>query len=189
MTQYFLKSVDLMIDVEKKEEQVSLFKKLINSFASTFKTRKKRPTTIAMENIRKMYKTLKSEEVTIGCGFRISGSSFENELLLAQRKRQISNSQLNLMRDFEQLVKLLSSFVEEPKEEVYEFEVTIEVPKPKKLYKATTYEKITILERWVKIGYKMYRRHFNVWSGESYIVVDGDVYDIKTDRYGREYLA
>lgn len=185
MTQYF-KTLDIVLDVEKKKEQVSLFKKLVNSLC----TRKKRPTTTALENIRKMYKTLKHEEVYPHSAISIKNLNFEFEILNAlDASRSISANKLNLMRDFERLVELLSTFVEEPKEDTYEIEITFERPKPKKVKKVTTYEKITILERWVKIGYKMYRRQFNPWTGESYIVVDGDVYNIKSDRYGREYLA
>jgi hypothetical protein len=185
MTQYF-KSFDLILDVKRKEEQISLFKKLINSFSC-----KKRPATIAMENIRKMYKTLQSDKVSKGSAFRVINNQFDYELLHALDFRHFeSNNKFNLMRDFEQLVKLLQSFCDEPRrEKEYDIEITIEVPKPKKLRKVTTYEKITILERWVKIGYKMYRRHFDSWTGDSYIVVDGDVYNIKCDRYGTEFLA
>lgn len=184
MTQYF-KTVDIVLDTPKKEEQVSLFKKLINSFC----TRKKRPTTTAMENLRKLYKTIKTEEVYPYSVVQIN-NVFEHEFFnVLNTSKTRSEKQLNLMRDFAELVELLSTFVEQPKEDTYEIEITIERPKPKKLKKVTTYEKITILERWVKIGYKMYRRQFNTWTGESYIVVDGDVYNIKSDRYGREYLA
>lgn len=186
MTEQYFKTIDIVLDTNKKDEQVSLFKKLISSFC----TKKKRPGTVAMENIRKMYKFVKSPENNFNKTIRINNLNFEYDILgLLDPRHLQSSNRLKLMRDFEQLVKLLSSFVEEPKEDTYEIEIVIETPKPKKLKKVTTYEKITILERWVKIGYKMYRRNFNVWTGESYIVVDGDVYDIKSDRYGREYLA
>jgi hypothetical protein len=180
--QQYLKSFDLIFDVEEKEERVSWFKKLFKSCS-----RKKRPTTIARENIIKMFKVVKTGESTRG--FRIQNPSLEYELLQAQRQCE-SIQAYNLMSDFERLVDLLTSFVEEPERKpCYEVEVTIEVPRPKKLRKVTTYDKITILERWVKIGYKMYRRQFDCFTGEEYIIVDGDVYDIKCDRYGREYLA
>lgn len=185
MTEQYFKTIDIILDVEKKEERVSLFKQMMNSLFG----KKKKATTVARDNIAKLFKTVKKEEVLPYSILRLN-NSFEFELFDALKSyKSVSSKQLNLMRDFEELVELLSTFVEEPKEDTYEIEITFERPKPKKLKKVTTYEKITILERWVKIGYKMYRRHFNVWTGESYIVVDGDVYNIKSDRYGREYLA
>jgi hypothetical protein len=108
-------------------------------------------------------------------------------------KNKASNKYF-LMRDFDKLVKLLSEYCDEDckckrvKDNKYEIEITVEVPKPKKLRKVTTYDKVTILERWVKIGYEMYRRQFDWKTGDEYIVVDGDVYLIKCGRDGIEYL-
>ena len=183
MTQYF-KTIDIVLDTIQKEEQVSLFKKLFGGLC-----RKKRPSTVAMENIKKLYKTIRTEEIHPYSVVRLN-NTFEHEFFnVLNTSKTRSEKQLNLMRDFTELIELLSTFVEQPKEDVYEIEISFERPKPKKVKKVTTYEKITILERWVKIGYKMYRRQFNPWTGASYIVVDGDVYDAKSDRYGREYLA
>ena len=180
--QKLFESFDIIFDVEEKEERKSCLRKLWESI-----TCKHRPSTIAMKNIRAMYKSALTDEECDG--YRINTRSFDYELLQAARRKKESKKQYNLMSDFERLVKLLTSYVEEPERPEYEIEVTIEVPKPKKLRKVTTYDKITILERWVKIGYQMYRRHFDAYSGDEYIVVDGDVYEIKCDRYGREYLA
>jgi hypothetical protein len=189
MQQYF-KSFAIVLDEGKKEEHVSCFKRLYRSVFGS----KKKPTTIAMENIKKMFKTIKTES-TVGDRFFVKDNSFEFELLRRTKCRNkfcANTTEYNLMRDFERLVELLTSFVEEPKckcKPAYEVEVTIELPRPKKLRKVTTYDKITILERWVKIGYEMYRRQFDVFSGDEYIVVDGDVYYIKCNRHGQEYLA
>ena len=180
MKQY-LKSFDLILDIEEQKERVCWFKKLFNRF-----TCKKRPSTIAMENIRKMFKEVNTEKRVRG--FRVHNECFEHDLL-SELTRERSSKEYNLMRNFEELVELLSSFVEERRKPAYEIEVTIEVPRPKKLRKVTVYDKITILERWVKIGYKMYRRQFDAWTGDEYIIVNGDTYDIKCDHYGKEYLA
>jgi hypothetical protein len=179
--QKIFESFDIIFGIEERKERKSCFQRLFQSI-----TRKKRPSTTAMENIRKMYKGLLADDSTRG--FRVHNRLFDYELLHEKCRRE-SKKEYNLMSDFERLVKLLTSFVEEPEEPCCEIEVTIEVPRPKKLRKVTTYDKITILERWVKIGFQMYRRQLDVFTGDEYIVVDGDVYNIKRDRYGREYLA
>ena len=105
----------------------------------------------------------------------------------------VNTNKYFLMRDFDKLVKLLNEYLgDKPKvkkSKEYEIEITIERPKVKKLRKVTSYDKVTILERWVKIGYEMYRRQLDSFTGVEFIVVDDDVYLIKRDRYGREYLA
>lgn len=183
MTQY-LKHFAIILDDEKKEKNVSFLKKLINSVSEKLGA-KKRPTQRAFIKILEQQLSYK-DAITIN-------SDFEFGYVPRIKKAIKISSDTNkyfLMKDFDQLVKLLSEFCEEPKRKhEYEIEVTIERPKPKRLKKVTVYDKITILERWVKIGYKMYRRQFDSFSGDEYIVVDGDVYDIKRDRYGREYLA
>jgi hypothetical protein len=170
MTQYLKRNVSIVMDNEDTKKNKCFFTKLIDSLSDKLRG-KKHPITTKLQEL------LAQEE-------------FEYESIIHFGSRESSNKQF-LMRNFDELVDLLKEFCEEPKrkEREYEIEITVERPKRRKLKKVDVYEKITILERWVKIGYKMYRRQFDSFSGDEYIVVDGDVYDIRRDRYGREYLA
>jgi len=185
MTQQFFKSFAIVVDEEKKTRQLNCFQKLVNAINSKFNRGKK-------TDSEKFLKQLLSMNLTLGDAVQINDSQFDYSIIRKEQTRRLDEANINkyfLMKDFEKVLELLRLYAEEPVENTVDIEITIEIPKPKKLKKVTTYEKITVLERWVKIGYKMYRRHFNPWTGDSYIVVDGDVYDIKSDRYGREYLA
>ena len=178
----------IILDDPRKSKNTTCFKKLINALSE--KLTNHRPGTVEAQNILKMYRSIQ-KEASYGDGFFVRSSSFEHDLLKdAFRKSSASTKQFNLMRDFESLLELLASICEEPKRKrEIDIEITVEVPRPKKLKKVTSYEKITILERWVKIGFQMYPKNFDTFSGEEYIVVDGDVYLIKQNRYGQEYLA
>jgi hypothetical protein len=184
MTNNF-KHFAIILDDEKKEKNASLLKRLINSVSEKLGV-KKRPTQRSFIKMMEQQLSYK-DAITINEHLELS---YVPRIKKAVKISSDTNKYF-LMRDFDKLVELLSEFCEEPKkrEKQYEIEITIERPKTKKIRKVTTYDKITILERWVKIGYKMYRRQFDSFSGDEYIVVDGDVYDIKYDRYGREYLA
>jgi len=168
MTQQYFKHIAIELDSKEKKTNKCFFTKLIDSLSSKLK-REKHPIT------KKLRVLLEQED-------------FEYENVI-QFGSTASTNKYFLMRDFDELVKLLQKFCEEPKEKEYEIEITIEVPKRKKFKKVDVYEKITILERWVKIGYKMYRRQFDPWTGDEFIIVDGDTYNIKHDRYGKEFLA
>ena len=193
MTQQYFKHFSIVIDEEKPKKNVSCFQRLISAVNKKFKTVQHRPSTIATQNILKMFRTIKND-AQLGDVIFIKTDEFDFDFIKNSRELHrsiVKENKYNLMNDFDRLVELLTSFVEERKERKpkYEYEITIEVPKRKKVRKVTTYDKITILERWVKIGYKMYRRQFDAYSGDEYIVVDGDVYEIKQDHYGKEYLA
>jgi hypothetical protein len=186
----FNKSFAIILDVEKEKKSQNYFKKLINAVSRKLDTAAHRPGTIASRNILKMYRSVQ-RDASFGDAIFVKDSSFDFELLKHRTREAVlaNTKQYNLMRDFEELVELLTSVCRKQKKSDYEIEITIEVPKPKKCRKVTTYDKITILERWVKIGYEMYRRQFDAFSGDEYIVVDGDVYYIKSNRRGQEYLA
>jgi hypothetical protein len=201
--QQSFKSFAIVLDEEQPEKNTNCFQRLVNALGK--KLTNHRPGTVASQNILKMYRTVK-KEATYGDAFIIRNNSFEFDLVKKAKARRLFWDSLreegsffdvepkakkyNLMRDFETLVELLSSLCcEERSRPEVEIEVTVEVPRPKKLRKVTTYEKVTILERWVKIGYKLYRRHFDAFTGDEYIVVNGDVYYIKENRCGQEYLA
>ena len=170
MIQYLKRNLSIVMDSEEPKKNKCFFTKLIDSLSDKLQG-KKHPVT------KKLQELLEEEE-------------FEYESIIHIGSGENSKQQF-LMRNFDELIDILKDICEEPKrkERKYEIEVTIERPKRKKLQKVEVYDKITILERWVKIGYKMYRRQFDRWSGDEYIVVDGDVYEIRHDRYGREYLA
>jgi hypothetical protein len=184
MREQFFKSFALVVDEEKPKRQLGCFQKMVNAINAKFNRGRK-------SNDEKFLRQMMNLNLTLGDSIQIENSDFD--YLLTRRheaKRQEANiNKYFLMKDFEEFLKLLTSYTEKPKPRTVEFEVTIEIPRPKKLKKVTTYEKITILERWVKIGYKMYRRHLDVYTGEEYIIVDGDTYEIKSDRNGTEYLV
>jgi hypothetical protein len=171
MTQTF-KQFAIILDGEEKKTNKTVFQQLIDSLRG--KKEKKDPIKHKLQDL------LSSSEFAFEQEFRVGGEANRNKYFL--------------MRDFDELVDLLSSYCDdEPKrkhkDNKYEIEVTVELPKRKRIKNVTVYDKITILERWVKIGYHLYRRQFDPWSGTEYIVVDGDIYDVKSDRNGREYLA
>jgi hypothetical protein len=182
-------SFAIILDAEPKK-RANYFKRLVNALGKKLgKTVKHRPGTIAARNLLKMYRAVQESNVYENT-LLVRNNSFEFDLLKETQRRFTSEvKQYQLMKHFEELVELLAGVCEEPRGREIEIEFEIEVPKPKKLRKVTTYEKITILERWVKIGFKMYRRHLDVWTGDEYIVVDGDIFYIKQNRYGQEYLA
>lgn len=182
MNSKYLRQFAIIMDEEKPKKNRNIFQKLIDSVSEKLSPKK----------------TEKLHKILIECDFDQKDTlyidedfNFKSKLFRCGSEEFVADTnKYFLMRDFDKLVKLLSEFCEEPKRsKEYEIEITIERPKRKKLCKVETFDKITILERWVKIGYKMYRRQLDGWSGDEFIVVDGDVYLIKHDRYGREYLA
>lgn len=186
MSNKYLKQFAIILDDVKPKENKSFFRKLIDSVSEKL-IKKNRP------DVRK-----KIDELLFNVSFDYGDAlSFGDDLDLtyiprAKRKYTLSadTDKYFLMRDFDELLELLEEAIEvKPKKSnKYEIEITIETPKRKKL-QVDVYGKITILERWVKIGYEMYRRRFNGFTGDEYIIVDGDTYYIRRDRYGREYLA
>jgi hypothetical protein len=171
MTQQFLKKeFAIVMDGEDQKTNKNFFTRLIDGLTRKLK-REKHPVTTRLREL------LEQDE-------------FEYESIIQVGKA--NNNKYFLMRDFDKLFDLLKDVCEDcpkRKEREYEVEITIERPKRKKLKKVTVYDKVTILERWVKIGYKMYRRQFDCYSGDEYIVVDGDTYEIRRDRYGKEHLV
>jgi hypothetical protein len=186
-----LKHFAIIFD-EKKPRNVSYFKRLINAVSEKLGSKKK-----TVEDL--FLRVIEENE----CDYRDALSvNIQDSILdyIPRIERSIrlsaNTKKYFLMRDFEDLVELLTSCCDDSdscrckksKSRNYEFEITVEVPRRKALKKVTVYDKVTIMERWVKIGYKLYRRHFDAWTGDEYIVVNGQTYDIKSDRYGREYL-
>lgn len=97
-----------------------------------------------------------------------------------------------LMSDYQIIEQLLNDIIEYRTNNKTIIEVVVRKPepvrKPKRMLLIDVAEKIRIFERFVKIGLRTFKREFNVWTGEEYVVVDGDVFYIRNDRYGREYL-
>jgi hypothetical protein len=194
--QQYLKRFAIIMDNEDKSRNKSYFTRLIDSLSEKLSS-KKRPTIeskiqVLLRNCEFSHR----DTIYVDEDLNFEQSLFRSDSLYFNNKKKANNNnKYFLMRDFDKLIKLLSEYCDEPcsckrhKDNEYEVEVTVEVPKRKKLRKVTTYDKITILERWVKIGYEMYRRQFDWKTGDEYIVVDGDVYEIRRDRYGKEYLA
>lgn len=50
-------------------------------------------------------------------------------------------------------------------------------------------EKITVHTNWVKIGYNQYDIFVDLFGGEFIVLEDGQKMFVKTDRFGRRYLA
>jgi len=187
MNKINLKRFAIIMDEEDKSRNKSYFNRLIDSLSEKLKG-KKRPT------VESKLRDLLSH-ADFSYGKRICIDEDFDFIPTGKWRLSANTNKYFLMRDFDKLVSLLSDYCDDDcvckrrKDNKYEIEITVEVPKRKKVRKITTFDKITILERWVKIGYDMYRRQFNYRTGEEYIVVDGDVYDIKVDRHGKEYLA
>jgi hypothetical protein len=192
MNKINLKRFAIIMDEKEETTNKNIFCKLIDSISDKL-SGTKRP--VVEDRVKKLLiecdfsrknTIYVDEDLNFKTSFFKSGSFYHGKK---------ADNKYFLMRDFDKLVKLLSEYCDEDctckrhKGNKFDIEITIETPKPKKLRKVTTYDKITILERWVKIGYEMYRRQFDYKTGDEYIVVDGDVYIIKCDRNGKEYLA
>jgi hypothetical protein len=110
----------------------------------------------------------------------------------ARTQKSFSDSDkqlLFLMKDYARIIQMFNDLLERQQDETTVIEVVVKSPpKPKRRLTIEVWEKITVLERFVKIGLRTFTRHFNIWTGEEYIVVDGDVFYIRNDRHGREYL-
>ena len=50
-------------------------------------------------------------------------------------------------------------------------------------------EKVTVHSNWVKIGYNQYDIFVDLFGGEFIVLEDGQKMFVKTDRFGRRYLA
>jgi hypothetical protein len=173
MTQQYFKHFAIVLDNEEKKVNKSLFQRLIASIKGKFQRR--HPLEDRLQ-------------------YLLENEDFEYEGIIHVGDQKSENKYF-LMRDFENIVRLIQEFCDDEctcrgdrRHDGKDYEITIELPKRKKLRKVTVYDKVTILERWVKIGYDMYRKHSDPWTGEEYIIVDGDTYDIRRDRYGKEYL-
>jgi hypothetical protein len=183
-----VKRFAIIMDEQDKSRNKSFFTRLIDSLSEKLR-RGQRPT---MES--KLRDLL--DQCDFSYGRRICIDEDFDFVPTGKWRLSANTNKYFLMRDFDKLLDILTDYCDEPckckrhkKSNDYEVEITIETPKRKKLRKVTTYDKVTILERWVKIGYDMYRKQFDYKTGKEYIVVDGDVYIIKYDRYGNEYLA
>jgi hypothetical protein len=187
MNKINLKRFAIIMDEKEEKTNKNVFSKLIDSISEKL-SGKKRP--VVKEKLQKLL-----IECNFKQGKRVCIDEDFDFIRTGDWRLSANTNKYFLMRDFDKLVELLSEYCDDEctckrrKDNKYEIEITVEVPKRKKVRKITTFDKITILERWVKIGYDMYRRQFNYRTGEEYIVVDGDVYDIKVDRHGKEYLA
>jgi len=178
----------IILDEKETKVNKNIFTRLINSLSEKLST-KQRPT---MES--KLRGLL--SQCDFSYGKRICIDEDFDFVPTGKWRLSANTNKYLLMRDFDKLIEILTDYCDEPckckrhkKSNEYEVEITIETPKAKKLRKVTTRDKITILERWVKIGYDMYRRQFDWKTGEEFIVVDGDVFVIKYDcNTGKEYL-
>ena len=92
------------------------------------------------------------------------------------------------MKNYTQIYNLLRDLLELQQDETNVIRVVVERPKPVVAFKMQIKEKITIFDRFVKIGWNSYKRQFDLFSGREYIVVDGTTLWIRQDRLGREYL-
>lgn len=94
------------------------------------------------------------------------------------------------MKNYTQIYNLLRDLLELQQDETSVIRIVVEEPKPRPVvaFKMQIKEKITIFDRFVKIGWNSYKRQFDLFSGREYIVVDGTTLWIRQDRLGREYL-
>jgi len=96
------------------------------------------------------------------------------------------------MKNYTQIYNLLRDFLELQQDETATIRFVVEepIPQPKTVvaFKVQIKEKITIFDRFVKIGWHSYRRQLDLFNGREYIVVDGTRLWIRQDRLGREYL-
>jgi hypothetical protein len=189
MSTQYLKRFAIIFDEERRQKNLSYFKRLINAVSEKLGTKKS-----YVE--RFFYNIIQDHELDYRDAVDVNIDDLIFDYIPRAQKRERLSADIKkyfLMRDFRDLVDLISSYCEEDnfhscrknRKGRYDIEVTIEVPRKKKV---TVYDKVTILERWVKVGYDMYRKQFDPWTGREYVVIDGDVYDIKRNRYGKEYL-
>lgn len=71
------------------------------------------------------------------------------------------------------------------------YDVTITVtleenPKPKKI---ATLEVVDIYDAFVKVGWNIYYTTTDTWTGKQYVSIDGNVFEIKTNRFGQKFLG
>lgn len=94
-----------------------------------------------------------------------------------------------LMKNYKTLYNLLRDLLEIQSDETGVIRLVVEEPvRPVVKFKYQVKEKVTIYERFVRIGWNTYKRQFDFFTGKEYINVDGNILYIKYDRYGREYL-
>lgn len=97
------------------------------------------------------------------------------------------------MKNYKQLYNLIRDLLEVQEDETGTIRIVVaEAPRPQPKtvvhFKMQIKEKITIFERFVKIGWNTYKRQFDFFTGREYIDIDGNRLYIKYDRSGREYL-
>lgn len=93
------------------------------------------------------------------------------------------------MKNYKQIYNLLQELLDLENEERGVIRVVVQEPvRPVIHFKTQIKEKIVIFERFVKIGWNTYKRRFDFISGLDFINVDGTIFYVKLDRYGREYL-
>lgn len=99
----------------------------------------------------------------------------------------------SLMKNKNIILQLINDLLDTQQNERSVIELVVAKPEPRPITVTTVQvkvrEKISIFDRFVKIGYKVYKRQYDFWSGNDYIEVDDNIYFIKTDKYGREYLT
>lgn len=94
------------------------------------------------------------------------------------------------MKDYKKLYNFLLDLLELQENETGVIRLIIDEPvRPVVHFKHQIKEKITIYERFVKIGWNTYKRQFDFRTGKEYINLDGTKLFIAYDRNGNEYLV
>lgn len=95
-----------------------------------------------------------------------------------------------LMNDYKKLYNYIQDLLDLSNNDREVVRFVVEEPvRPKVRVKTTIRENIRIFERFVKIGWNCYKRRYDYTSGLDFIDVDGDIFFIKEDRRGNEYLV
>jgi len=97
----------------------------------------------------------------------------------------------SFMYNYADIIQLIETLTEPKYDERSVVELIVNKPEPKPLTRihVEVKEKVTIFNQFVKIGYKLYERQYDFLRNRDFIVVDGEIFYIKTNRYGQELLV
>jgi hypothetical protein len=187
------KTITIVIEDKKKATEKGLLKKIKEMIKDKFYP-KRRFQDYIIESLLS-----NGDAITLDFGksnyqvekefFNYSNNSYQK----SARAFSVSDENtLLLMRDWNKIVNLLLDSSDLYDDNTTVIKIRRSTPKPTVKVERIHYKTVDpvyIYRDYVRVGFDSFKRHFDPWSGDSYVKVDGKKFYIDCDRYGKEYLS
>lgn len=185
----------IVIEDKKKASEKGLIKKLYAAIAKRFRPQRRVWDIIVESRVNT------GDAVVIDLGadkyYRFERKFYDyldtkNYLKSAKAFSVANEKTLLLMRDWDIISRLLD--IIDPLEDDNKTVIKLRISKPKPRFvaqrvKYVTADPVYIYRDYVRVGFDAFKRHFDPFTGDSYVKVDGKKFYIDIDRNGKEYLS